>query len=120
MKIEIHHVQVCVPRNSEDEARAFYCGVMGLKEIEKPAESKEHGGLWAQLGDLQLHIGLEDGMDRSKTRAHIAYQVEDLAEWKNRFEAANLTILKKRSLSNYIRFDMRDPFGNCLEFMQLV
>ena len=33
----IHHVQITIPPGAEDQARAFYCGVLGLREIEKPA-----------------------------------------------------------------------------------
>jgi catechol 2,3-dioxygenase-like lactoylglutathione lyase family enzyme len=32
----IHHVQITIPRGAEDEARTFYCDLLGLPEIEKP------------------------------------------------------------------------------------
>lgn len=34
---KLNHIQLCIPKNKEKEARAFYCDILGLKEIEKPA-----------------------------------------------------------------------------------
>ena len=32
----LHHAQITVPKGAEAAARAFYCGVLGLREIAKP------------------------------------------------------------------------------------
>jgi hypothetical protein len=42
----------------------------------------DRGGLWLSLGDQQLHLGVEDGIDRARTRAHLAYEVDDLVYWR--------------------------------------
>lgn len=31
----IHHVQITIPKGEEARARAFYCGVLGLRNIDK-------------------------------------------------------------------------------------
>ena len=72
----INHIQITVPKGAEAEARAFYCGVLGLREIAKPASLAGRGGLWLEIGDQQVHIGTEDGFDRLTTKAHIAYEVD--------------------------------------------
>ena len=77
----IHHVQLTVPHGAEEEARRFYRLVLGLPEIQKPAGLTGRGGLWLQVGDRQVHIGVEDGVNRSATKAHIAYEVSNLQEW---------------------------------------
>ena len=62
MKIRVKrldHVQVCIPPGEEARARDFYGRVLGFSEIEKPAALKERGGLWFEVADIQLHIGVE-------------------------------------------------------------
>lgn len=46
MIIGIHHVQITFPKDAEEAAKAFYCGVLQLPEIEKPDSLKGHGGFW--------------------------------------------------------------------------
>src|ERR1041385_1291239 len=49
MKIKFNrldHVQVCIPRGAESEAREFYGGLLGLEEIEKPLAVRANGGMW--------------------------------------------------------------------------
>ncbi len=82
MILAIHHAQISIPKGAEDEARRFYCGVLGLPEIPKPDELAGRGGFWLQIGDRQLHVGAEDGVDRRMTKAHVAYRVDDLERWR--------------------------------------
>lgn len=37
MILGIHHVQITIPTGEEARARAFYCDLLGLEEMEKPA-----------------------------------------------------------------------------------
>lgn len=75
----LHHIQITIPKGTENEAKNFYCDVLGLKEIEKPDSLKGRGGFWLTVGDKDIHVGTEDGFDRTKTKAHIAYEVDDLS-----------------------------------------
>lgn len=118
MIIGIHHVQITIERTDEAAARAFYCRVLGLPEIEKPDSLKDRGGFWVQVGDRQLHVGVEDGIDRARTKAHLAYQVDDLATWRERLAAAGIRALQSVPIPGYDRFECRDPFGNRLEFIE--
>lgn len=117
MLLTLNHVQITVPKGQEKEARAFYCTLLGLEEIKKPDVLKPNGGFWLQLGQVQLHIGTESNSGRHKTKAHIAYQVSNITEWRNRFETENITITENQQIPGFDRFDVRDPFGNRLEFM---
>jgi catechol 2,3-dioxygenase-like lactoylglutathione lyase family enzyme len=119
MTIEgIDHVQITIPVGQEQIARAFYCGVLGLSEIEKPASLVGRGGFWLRIGNQQIHIGVEDGIDRTLTKAHIAYQVEDLDSWRARLEEAGCVILESVPIPGHDRVETRDPFANRLEFIQ--
>lgn len=114
----IHHVQITIPAGEEAAARAFYCDVLGLAEMDKPESLRHRGGFWLQLGDLQVHVGTETGVDRFQTKAHIAYQVDDLDGWRARLAAAGVRIDESIVIPGYARFECRDPFGNRIELIQ--
>ena len=118
MIVRIHHVQITVAAADEAGARAFYCGVLGLAEVEKPDSLKGRGGFWVELGGQQLHVGIEEGVSRVRTKAHVAYEVDDLASWRERLTAAGCPPLESVPIPGYDRFECRDPFGNRLEFIQ--
>lgn len=119
MKIQrLHHAMITIPKGEEAQARAFYCELLGLPEIPKPPSLQGRGGFWLQLGDQQLHVGTEDGVDRTLTKAHFAYQVDDLSAWQFAFESRGITIGDSIPIEGYIRFEIRDPFGNRVEFIQ--
>jgi catechol 2,3-dioxygenase-like lactoylglutathione lyase family enzyme len=48
----IHHVSLCVTDLAQ--ARHFYGGVLGLRELARPAFQFE--GAWYEVGDRQLHL----------------------------------------------------------------
>ena len=118
MITRFNHVQITIPRDGEAEARRFYCDLLGLPEIEKPDSLKGRGGFWVQVGDQQLHVGTEEGVDRPATKAHVAYQVDDLGFWRGRILAYDLKIGDSVPIPGFHRFESRDPFGNRIEFIQ--
>lgn len=115
--IQLHHVQITVPSAQIDEARAFYLDLLGLREIPKPDSLKKRGGFWVELGGQEVHISIEDGVDRTLTKAHIAYQVDNLTMWREKFEARGIQTLGNEPIPGYDRFEFRDPFGNRVEFI---
>lgn len=120
--VALHHVQITVPRGEEERAREFYCGVLGLREVEKPAALKEggRGGFWVAVGDRTVHIGVEDGVDRAATKAHVAYAVAELGEWRRRLAAAGVEVKESIRIPGVERFEFRDPFGNRVELVEAV
>lgn len=119
MIIGLHHVQITIPVGTEEQARQFYCGLLGLAEIAKPPSLEGRGGFWVQAGDRQIHIGTEDGFDRLKTKAHVAYEVTDVAHWRRVMETNHVRVLDSVPIEGFDRFEARDPFGNRIEFIQL-
>lgn len=116
--VRLHHAQITVPCGSEAQARQFYCALLGLPELPKPAALEGRGGFWLQVGDSQVHVGTEDGVDRAASKAHVAYQVTDLAGWRRRLHKEGIAILEGVPIPGYDRFEIRDPFGNRLEFIE--
>lgn len=116
----VHHVQISIPIGSEDEARKFYCGLLGMGEIAKPASLTGRGGFWLELGGFQIHFGTEVGVDRSRSKAHVAYLVSDLETWREKLTKNGCSIVDGIEIPNYRRFEFRDPFGNRVEFLERV
>ncbi len=120
MILRVHHAQITIPKGAEDAAQKFYCDFLGLKETPKPVSLEGRGGFWLEIGAFQIHVGTEDGFDRTKTKAHVAYEVEDLEVWRARLKASDIEILEGVPIPNYSRFEFRDPFGNRVEFLQKI
>lgn len=114
----LHHAQITIPKGAEEEGRKFYCDILGLPEIEKPDALQGRGGFWLQVGDRQVHVGTEDGVERKASKAHLAYQVEDVAAWRSYLEQHGVTVLESVPIPGFERFEARDPFGNRFEFIQ--
>ena len=114
----VHHVQISIPVGAEDKAREFYCGVLGFSEIPKPEAIRSRGGFWLELNGFQIHFGTEDGIDRAKTKGHVAYLVSDLEGWREKLATAGCEPVDGIPIPNMNRFEFRDPFGNRVEFLQ--
>lgn len=117
MILGLHHAQITIPTGAEEEGKHFYCNVLGLEEIEKPASLKGRGGFWLQVGDKEVHVGTEDGFNRLTTKAHLAYLVEDVTNWRRILMENNVEILNSVPIPNFERFEFRDPFGNRVEII---
>ena len=118
MILGLHHAQITIQKGAEEEGRNFYCNILGLKEIEKPVSLQGRGGFWLQVGDKEVHVGTEDGFDRLTTKAHLAYQVEDVTYWRRVLMENNVEILDSVPIPNFERFEFRDPFGNRVEIIK--
>jgi len=117
--IRIDHVQLAMPEGREEDARHFYKGLLGLAEVEKPANLKKRAGCWFESGDLKLHLGIEKDF-RPARKAHPAFLVSDLAVLASRLEAAGVTVKRDEPLKGYDRVYVDDPFGNRIELMEKV
>jgi catechol 2,3-dioxygenase-like lactoylglutathione lyase family enzyme len=108
----IDHVQVAAPAGCEDQARAFYGGILGLEEIAKPEPLAARGGVWFRVGPQQLHVGVEQEFAAAR-KAHPAFAVDDLEALAERIGAVRWD----EELPGVRRFYAHDPFGNRLEFL---
>jgi len=117
MVIGVNHVQVNVALAELPKARDFYLGFLGLKEIARPPVFRSQG-FWMNAGSFEVHIGVEEGHNRLTSRAHIAYEVNDLPEWRIKLESAGHKITEQPKIPGYERFHFRDPFGNNIELIQ--
>ena len=113
----IDHVQVAAPRGCEEEARAFYGGLLGLEELEKPAPLRARDGCWFRLGTHELHIGVEEPFAPAR-KAHPGLAVDDLAALAERLRAHGIDVTPDETIPGVERVYVADPFGNRLELRQ--
>ena len=76
------------------------------------------GGVWFELGDQELHVGVEVDFRPAK-KAHVALKVTSeaaLAELAGRLRAAGTAVREDDEMEDVARFFADDPWGNRLEF----
>jgi catechol 2,3-dioxygenase-like lactoylglutathione lyase family enzyme len=115
----IDHVQVAAPAGCEERARAFYGGLLGLPELEKPAALAARGGCWFVCGEQQLHVGVDEPFVPS-VKAHPALRVRDAAALEAllaQLDAAGCETRRDVELPGLARGFVDDPFGNRVEFV---
>jgi catechol 2,3-dioxygenase-like lactoylglutathione lyase family enzyme len=114
----LDHVLIAIPMGALERARGFYCGLLGLAELPKPAPLASRGGAWLELGSLQLHLGEEKDFAPAR-RAHPALRVRGLAELLARCEESGCEIRHDVPLEGRERAFVFDPFGNRIELIEL-
>ncbi len=115
----IHHVQMAMPRDGEDRARAFYADILGLTETPKPAALAARGGCWFAAGGVRLHLGVEKGFQPAR-KAHPGLLTGDLDALVARLAKAGIEVRPDADLPGFRRVYVDDPFGNRIELMQEV
>jgi len=113
----LHHVQLAIPAESEDDCRRFWGETLGMTELEKPPALAARGDCWFEGGAVVVHLGVEPGFIPAR-KAHPGIGVTGIAGLAARLEAAGTTVIWDDEMPGYDRFYASDPFGNRLEFLQ--
>ena len=120
----LNHVAVCV--TDVDRSRRFYGGVLGLKEIERPAFPFE--GAWYELADgRQFHLIVHDhplalrGTTKIDPRdGHLAFGVEDFDGAVAHLRAAGVEcVVRPENITPWKQLYITDPDGNVIELNAL-
>lgn len=102
-----------------EKARAFYSGVLGLKE--KIRHNFNFPGAWYDLGDAELHLMVTDAKlpeveERPQRDFHVAFEIEDFEETRSAIIDAGLAYREGRS--GLAQLFVRDPDGNLIELQK--
>lgn len=113
----IDHILIAMPAGREEDARAFYCGVLGMREKIKPPVLAARGGCWFEIGALQVHLGVENNFIPAR-KAHPAFIVEDLPGMIEKAVQGGYTVTADEPLEGCDRRHVDDPFGNRIELIE--
>jgi catechol 2,3-dioxygenase-like lactoylglutathione lyase family enzyme len=113
----IDHVQIAIPPRGEDLGRGFFGDLLGIEEIPKPAHMRARGGCWFDLGDVQIHLGVEAEF-RPARKSHVALRTDRLEDLRERLGDAGYPIRDDEPIEGRARFFTDDPFGNRIEFVE--
>jgi catechol 2,3-dioxygenase-like lactoylglutathione lyase family enzyme len=113
--IRLDHIQLATPAGREDEAIAFYEGLLGLTSVPKPPVLAARGGCWFEQGAVIVHLGVDPSFAPA-TKAHPAF--DDLDGLAATLEAAGVELTFDDALEGVRRGYVADPFGNRIELIE--
>ena len=113
----IDHVQLAIPAGGEDEARQFWCDLLGFSELTKPESLAKRGGAWFENGPLQVHVGVETPFIPAQ-KAHPAFRVTNLTAIVDLLTQSGHPVRWDSEIPEVIRCHVDDPFGNRIELIQ--
>jgi catechol 2,3-dioxygenase-like lactoylglutathione lyase family enzyme len=112
----IDHVQLAMPPGVENEARRFYCVLIGMTEIPKPVQLAKRGGCWFESGNVQIHLGVEKDFRPAK-KAHPALRCRDYVALIEKLRRAGVDVNEVEDIPGIRRCHIHDPFGNRIELI---
>ncbi len=117
--LNIHHSSVIVAHTQE--SLKFYCGILGLEQVERP--NLPYNGAWLDLGAQQVHLLELPNPDATTGRPehggkdrHIAFHVLNLDLVKQSLDESGVSYTM--SVSGRKALFCRDIDGNALEFIE--
>jgi catechol 2,3-dioxygenase-like lactoylglutathione lyase family enzyme len=121
----VGYSHVAIGVGDVEEARAFYCGLLGLEVLRRPGFSVP--GLWLRAGNSMLHIVAIEGSRSANTPAwHIALQVptEAYDGLVETMRGAGVAFRGEPEIRNDFGTDVRavtviDPWNNMIELTDL-
>ena len=114
--IGLDHVQLAMPAGGEEQAEAFYGGLLGFERLPKPEPMAQRGGCWFQSGPAAIHLGV-DADFRPARKAHPALRVRHLAALASRLEEAGVAVRPNPDQPAGAGCYIDDPFGNRIELL---
>lgn len=112
--MRLSHINVTMPKGGEDTARAFYAGLLGLREIPKPESIRGRGGVWFDAGGLDVHVSVEENRIGQDAYRHFGLECKDVDGLRVKLLAAGVATDDGRP-TPWKRFFVHDPFGNRIE-----
>ncbi|UCU97636.1 VOC family protein [Acidovorax radicis] len=110
----INHVQLAFPAGAEASIRRFYASLLGLPEVCLQAGNT----LRFAAGTQRIDLVPTEHWQPVPAVSHLAFEVQDLPALRHRLLQAGLPLVENRALPGYLRFYVKDPAGNQLEFLE--
>jgi catechol 2,3-dioxygenase-like lactoylglutathione lyase family enzyme len=122
MAIVLQHVSIPRPPGEESaqRAREFYAGVVGLKEKPVPSTILHADLVWFKItDDTELHV-FASTESTPKTGQHFCLNISDVESMRKSIAGCGFTTWDADPIQGRPRFFCHDPFGNSIEFTQIV
>ena len=114
----IDHVQLAAPPGCEQQARDFYGGLLGLREIEKPEPLRARGGVWFESGPVSSTSGWRTpSRRRARPTPRYGCRPPRSTRWRRAWPAAGARVDWNHDLHEVRRFFTDDPWGNRVELL---
>ena len=110
----IHHVQLAFAAGTEGQIRHFYNHLLGLPELAYPVGA----GLRFAAGAQRVELLPTERWQVAPVVSHLAFEVSGLPELRARLLDAEVALVENQALPGYLRFYVKDPAGNQLEFLE--
>ncbi len=114
--VRLDHVQLAMPTGREDEAEAFYAGLLGFARVPKPEPLAARGGCWFTHSATAVHLGVEEDF-RPARKAHPAFVVRGLPALVAALDAAGVAVRPNLDADGGQGAYVDDPFGNRIELI---
>jgi catechol 2,3-dioxygenase-like lactoylglutathione lyase family enzyme len=113
----IDHVLIAMPAGREEEARAFYGGMLGFAEKTKPSQLATRGGCWFESSAVTVHLGIDKNFIAAR-KAHPAFIVDGLIDLEKKLKQAGYKVTTDEPIEGCDRCHVEDPFGNRIELIE--
>ncbi len=116
----LQHTSVPMPPGGEEQARSFYGGALGMREIPKPSTLKNNL-VWFAANDHgdEVHVFQEENMGSHSTAQHLCLEVDDIEAFGARLLEHGYTPRTAEVIHNRPRLFVRDPFDNLVELVEI-
>ncbi len=111
----INRVELAYPAALQREVRHFYGELLGLTPMPHPTAPVLRFGARGQRVDL---VATEQPPERPPGWTQLSFEVQGLPQLRRRLLDAALALEEHQALPGYLRFFVRDPAGNRLEFVE--
>jgi muramoyltetrapeptide carboxypeptidase len=116
--MRLSHINITMPKGSEDLARTFYANLLGLPEIPKPESIRHRGGVWFDANGLDIHVSVEEPRTGPDAYRHFGLECADVDALRTKLQTAGIPTQDGRPVP-WRRFFVHDPFGNRIEIHEL-
>ncbi|WP_394788639.1 VOC family protein [Rhodoferax sp.] len=114
----IHHAQLAFRAGDEAQIRRFYNQLIGLTEFKAGHQPVSGTPLRFVAGQQRIDLVPTDNWQPNPIPSHLAFEVQDLPSLRRRLLSAEVELEESRPLVGHLRFYVKDPAGNQLEFLE--
>src|SRR6478736_645393 len=90
--MHLSHINVTMPKGSEDIARSIYGRHLGLRGMPKPEPLRVRGGVWFDAGGLDIHLSVEEQRFGPDAQRHFGIECADVDGLRAKLKTAGVEI----------------------------